>query len=324
MSIFDKQITSEPDYYPWTQDFIDPMWAGHWTPNEFTFTSDLQQYKTELTEDEQRMVRNALSAIGQIEIQVKEFWLKLGFNLPHPSISDMGVTFANIEVIHKIAYKKLLKVLQMTDVFEENMKLDIIKGRVQYLGKYLDKTYKDSKKQYVYSLTLFTLYIEYVSLFSQFYVINWFSRFKGLLKDTAQQIAYTAKEETMHALGGAKIINTIREEFPELFDDELEARILHEAEQSFMAESKIIDWIVGDYRDENISADILKEYTKKRFNDALGLIGFKKIFDIDEKMIELTHWMDEDVMGNTLVDFFHTRPTEYSKKTQPITADNLF
>jgi ribonucleoside-diphosphate reductase beta chain len=83
------------------------------------------------------------------------------------------------------------------------------------------KFYKDSKKQYLYALILFTLFVENVSLFSQFYVINWFARFKNVLKDTDQQVKYTRNEENIHALVGTRIINTIREEYPELFDEEV-------------------------------------------------------------------------------------------------------
>jgi ribonucleoside-diphosphate reductase beta chain len=324
MTIFDEQIARKPNRYPWAQEYIDAMWAGHWTPNEFTFTSDLQQYKTELTPQEQVIIKNALSAIGQIEISVKKFWTKLGDTLPHPALSDLGITMGNIEVIHNNAYEKLLDVLQMQDVFEENLKLDIIQGRVKYLRKYLDKVYTDNRKQYIYSLILFTLYVENVSLFSQFYIINWFNRYKGLLKDTAQQVAYTAKEETLHGLAGGKIVNTIRQELPELFDAELEEKIIHEAQESYNAECKLIDWMIGDYADEKISADILKGYVQRRLNDSLEMIGFRKIFDVPQSIIELTTWMDEDVMGNTMTDFFHKRPVEYAKKTQSIQADDLF
>ena len=324
MTIFDEQIARKPNRYPWAQEYIDAMWAGHWTPNEFTFTSDLQQYKTELTPQEQVIIKNALSAIGQIEISVKKFWTKLGDTLPHPALSDLGITMGNIEVIHNNAYEKLLDVLQMQDVFEENLKLDVIQGRVKYLRKYLDKVYTDNRKQYIYSLILFTLYVENVSLFSQFYIINWFNRYKGLLKDTAQQVAYTAKEETLHGLAGGKIVNTIRQELPELFDAELEEKILHEAQESYNAECKLIDWMIGDYKDEKISADILKGYVQRRLNDSLEMIGFRKIFDVPQSIIELTTWMDEDVMGNTMTDFFHKRPVEYAKKTQSIQADDLF
>jgi ribonucleoside-diphosphate reductase beta chain len=324
MTIFDEQIARKPNRYPWAQEYIDAMWAGHWTPNEFTFTSDLQQYKTEMTLQEQLIIKNTLSAIGQIEISVKKFWTKLGDTLPHPALSDLGITMGNIEVIHNNAYEKLLDVLQLQDIFEENLKLDIIQGRIKYLRKYLDKNYENDKKQFVYSLILFTLYVENVSLFSQFYIINWFNRYKGLLKDTAQQVAYTAKEETLHGLAGVKIVNTIRQELPELFDAELEERIIHEAKESYNAESKIIDWMIGDYKDSRISADILKGYVQKRLNDSLEMIGFKKIFNVSQEIIDLTMWMDEDVMGNTMTDFFHKRPVEYSKKTQSITFDDLF
>ena len=324
MTIFDEQIARKPNRYPWAQEYIDAMWAGHWTPNEFTFTSDLQQYKTEMTLQEQLIIKNTLSAIGQIEISVKKFWTKLGDTLPHPALSDLGITMGNIEVIHNNAYEKLLDVLQLQDIFEENLKLDIIQGRIKYLRKYLDKNYENDKKQFVYSLILFTLYVENVSLFSQFYIINWFNRYKGLLKDTAQQVAYTAKEETLHGLAGVKIVNTIRQELPELFDAELEERIIHEAKESYNAEAKIIDWMIGDYKDSKISADILKGYVQKRLNDSLEMIGFKKIFNVSQEIIDLTMWMDEDVMGNTMTDFFHKRPVEYSKKTQSITFDDLF
>ena len=324
MTIFEEQIARKPNRYPWAQEYIDAMWAGHWTPNEFTFTSDLQQYKTEMTVKEQLIIKNTLSAIGQIEISVKKFWTKLGDTLPHPALSDLGITMGNIEVIHNNAYEKLLDVLQLQDIFEENLKLDIIQGRIKYLRKYLDKNYENDKKQFVYSLILFTLYVENVSLFSQFYIINWFNRYKGLLKDTAQQVAYTAKEETLHGLAGVKIVNTIRQELPELFDAELEERIIHEAKESYNAEAKIIDWMIGDYKDSKISADILKGYVQKRLNDSLEMIGFKKIFNVSQEIIDLTMWMDEDVMGNTMTDFFHKRPVEYSKKTQSITFDDLF
>ena len=187
--IFEEQISRKPDHYPWTEEFITAMHNGFWTDKEFNFQSDVQDFKTELTPQEREMVSRCLSAIGQIEVAVKSFWAKVGENLPHPSITDLGYVMANVEVIHNNAYERLLRVLEMEHIFEENMKLDIIQGRVQYLRKYLKKHYKDARKQYVYSLILFTLYVENVSLFSQFYTINWFNRYRNVLKDTSQQVA---------------------------------------------------------------------------------------------------------------------------------------
>lgn len=322
--IFKEQIARKPDKYPWTQELIHAMWKGHWTPNEFNFQSDIQDFKINLNEQERVIIKNALSAIGQIEIAVKKFWSRLGDNLPHPSLVDLGLTMAHIEVIHNKAYEKLLETLQLQEVFEENLKLDIIKGRVNYLRKYNEKNYTDEKKQYVYSLILFTLFVENVSLFSQFYIILWFSRFKNALKDTSKQVGYTKNEETLHALAGIKIIQIIREEYPKLFDEELNEKVQQEAKEAFKAEAKIVDWMVGNFNHENLNAPLLKEYIKNRINESLVAIGFKSVFEIDAKLLADAQWMNEEVIGNVATDFFYTRATEYSKKHAVITAQSLF
>jgi len=322
--IFDEQVSRKPNQYPWTEQFIESMHNGFWTDKEFTFKSDVQQFKVVLNDQEREIVIRCLSAIGQIEVAVKTFWAKLGDNLPHPALQDLGYVMANTEVIHNNAYERLLSVLDMEDIFEENLKLDFIQGRVKYLKKYTHRFYKDSKKQYLYALILFTLFVENVSLFSQFYVINWFARFKNVLKDTDQQVKYTRNEENIHAMVGARLINTIRGEYPELIDDELIERISHEAAEAFKAEAKIIDWMVNGVDEEGLSADVLKEFVKGRINDSLEMIGFNPVFDIDKDKIAGTIWFEEELLGNSSVDFFHSRPTEYAKKNQSFSEDELF
>ena len=322
--IFEEQISRKPNKYPWTDEFIEAMHNGFWTDKEFNFKSDVQQFKVNLTDQEKEIVVRTLSAIGQIEIAVKTFWAKLGENLPHPSLSDLGYVMANVEVIHNNAYERLISVLGLEDIFEKNLKLDWIEGRVKYLRKYTHRYYKDSKKQYLYALILFTLFVENVSLFSQFYVINWFARFKNVLKDTDQQVKYTRNEENIHALVGIKLINTIRKEYPELFDEELEEKIAKEAVQAFESESQIVDWMVNGIKEEGLSADILKEFIKNRINDSLKQIKFKKVFTIDKELIGKTKWFEEELIGNNMTDFFHSRPVEYSKKGQSFDESDLF
>lgn len=322
--LFEEQKARKPNLYPWTQDFISSMWAGHWTPNEFNFKSDVHDFKVNLTEQEQEVIKRSLAAIAQIEISVKKFWARLGDNFKHPSINDLGYVMANIEVIHNIAYEKLLMSLGFEDIFEKNLKLQVIEGRDKYLKKYNHKYYEDSKKQYIYAIILFTLYVENVSLFSQFYVINWFNRYRNVLKDTGQQILYTAKEELIHALVGIKLVNVLREEYPELFDKELEDRILHETEEAFKAESKIIDWIVGDYNQDKLNAELLKEFIKNRLNESISQIGFTPCLTVNKDLIKQTSWFDEDILGNNMTDFFFRKPTEYTKKNQAISEDTIF
>jgi ribonucleoside-diphosphate reductase beta chain len=272
--IFEEQITRKPDRYPWTQEFIEAMQTGFWTHREFNFQSDVQDFRINLTDQEQEIIIRALSTIGQLEISVKKFWAKLGDNLPHPSLNDMGYVMANTEVIHGDAYERLLEVLGIEDSFDEILKLDIIKGRVNYLRKYLHKFHENNKKQFIYSLILFTLFVENIALFSQFYTIGWFGRYRNALKDTNKQVEYTSREENLHAIIGIKIINTLRSEYPHLFDQELEDKILNESREAIKYEYKIIEWIVNGYNHEKLNANLLKEFIKNRMNESLVSIGY--------------------------------------------------
>lgn len=322
--IFEEQISRKPDRYPWTQDFIEAMHNGFWTDKEFSFQSDVQDFRVSLNEQEREIIVRALATIGQLEISVKKFWAKLGDNLPHPSINDMGYVMANTEVIHGDAYERLLEVLGIDDAFDNILELDIIKGRVNYLRKHLHKFHNDNKKQFIYSLILFTLFVENIALFSQFYTISWFGRYRNLLKDTNKQVEYTSREENLHAMIGMKIIKVIRKEHPDLFDKELEDKIIHEANEAIKYELQIIEWIVNGYGEDKLNSEVLKEFIKDRMNSSLKEIGYKKIFDIDQKLLAKTVWFEEQVLGNNQSDFFHSRPVEYSKKAKSFAAEDLF
>ena len=134
--IFEEQIARKPDHYPWTQEFISAMHDGFWTNKEFNFQSDLQDFKVKLSDQERDIIVKALTTIGQLEISVKKFWSKLGDNLPHPSMNDLGFVMANTEVIHGDAYERLLEVLGLETAFDDVLKVDIIMGRSKYLRKH--------------------------------------------------------------------------------------------------------------------------------------------------------------------------------------------
>ena len=323
--LFERQVERLPDHYPWAQDFIEVMQDGFWTAKKFTFDSDTTDYELNLTDAEREIIKRTLAAIAQIEIAVKEFWKRLGDHLPHPSIKDLGITMAYIEVIHNNAYEKLLKKLGLTNVFKENMHVPALAGRVGYLNKHADRIYTDDRKQYVYSLILFTLFVENVSLFSQFYIILWFNSFDNRFKDLANQVKYTRNEEMLHAFAGMRVINTLRAEYPELFDAELEAKILEETHDAFKAESALIDWLMGDFQKTGknqqdleipLNASILKSYIADRFNESLIGIGFKPQFAVDADDLKRTFWMKEGQFAQAKVDFFHSESTDYQQADQ--------
>ena len=50
----------------------------------------------------------------------------------------------------------------------------------------------------------------------------------------------------------------------------------------------------------------------------------KRVFDIDKEILTSTKWFEEELLGNNMTDFFHSRPVEYSKKNQSFSESDLF
>jgi ribonucleotide reductase beta subunit family protein with ferritin-like domain len=194
-SIFKKDNSVEDPYEGWAVEWMRKIWHGFWTDAEFSFNSDIHDFKTKLTEQERGVIIRAISAIANIENRVKLRWSNLHQTLPWDSIANLGLTMGGNEVIHAMAYKKLLKVLGLEQIWKDNENEPCIKRRIAYLQKHLQNHYKDKEKQFLYSIALFTLFVEHVSLFSQFYIIMWFWRYRNVLKDTSQQVNYTKNEE---------------------------------------------------------------------------------------------------------------------------------
>lgn len=325
MSIFDERKNYKPFVYDnITLPLIEAMWKGHWTHLEFDFKSDKQDYHTKITPEEKELIKRAILMISQVEVAVKSYWSNIGKLLPQPEIGDMGSVFGGIEVIHSRAYSEILSVLGLEDEFVQLLKEPIIKGRVDYLSKYVNKIYKNDHKNIVYSLILFSIFIENISLFSQFYTILGFNRYKNVLKDVANVVSYTSKEEALHAEGGMALIKQIRTEHPELFDQELEDKIYQEVQEAVNAESEIIKWILQGYTNDFLSEEILINFLKDRLNESLEQIGYEKQFEIDSEKLKVTEFMREEIYAPTLTDFFNQRPIDYQKKSQKFSDETLF
>ncbi len=207
----------------------------------------------------------------------------------------MGAVFGGVEVIHSRAYAEILSKLGFNDEFQNLLSEEVVSRRVAYLTKYLNKVYTDDKKNVAYSLALFTIFTENVSLFSQFYTILGFNRFKNVLKDVANIVQYTSKEENLHAEGGMALLTQIRQEYPEIFDEEFISKIQNECKEAYISEAYLIQWVLDGYENEFLSQDLLMAYVGGRMNDSLTKIGIPPVIDVNTELLRKTVWMDEEV-----------------------------
>tara|TARA_B110000046_G_scaffold161074_1_gene174554 strand:+ start:1730 stop:2707 length:978 start_codon:yes stop_codon:yes gene_type:complete len=323
-NIFLKRTNYKPFEYPEVLEFTEAINKSFWVHSEVDFTADVQDFHAHLSENEKQVIKKSLLAIAQIEVAVKSFWGDLYHHLPKPEFNGLGSTFAECEFRHSEAYSRLLEVLGYNDEFKSLLEVDVIRQRVDYLSSALSFTKSDNPKEYVFSLILFAILIENVSLFSQFGIVLSFTRFKGVMKNVSNIIGWTSVDEQIHANAGIFIVNKIKEEFPEYFSSETIEEIKHIVADSIIVESKILDWIFEEGELEAVSKANLLNFMKYRADDALTKIGIEKIFNISMLDYEPMAWFEEEIFANSLDDFFAKRPVDYTKHDKSISASDLF
>jgi ribonucleoside-diphosphate reductase beta chain len=323
-NIFEKRLNLKPYDYPALNEYVDAIRHSYWIHTEFNYTSDIQDFKATLSPIEQNAIKNTMLAISQIEVAVKTFWGDIYKKMPKPEIGSVGSTFAESEVRHHDAYSHLLEILGLNNEFKNLKKNPVIMRRVNYLESALKNVNSEDNKEFSESIILFSLFIEHVSLFSQFLIIMAFNKHKNVLKGISNVVEATSKEEQIHGDFGIDLIKIIKEENPDWFDDDHSSLVQETCKEAFLSESKLIDWIFEKGELDFLPKKVIKEFIKNRFNNSLASIGISKIFDVDQTLLSETDWFDDEIIGTKHGDFFVKRSINYSKRTKSITSDDLF
>ncbi len=322
--IFKKRVYLKPYEYPELYEYVSAIRHSYWIHTEFNFVGDVQNFKVNVDEKERNAIRNAMLAIAQIEVAVKTFWGDMYKKIPKPEVGAVGSTFAESEVRHTDAYSHLLEILGLNEVFNSIGEIPVLMKRVNYLEKSLTNARSEDNKEYSQSVLLFSLFIEHVSLFSQFLIIMSFNKYKNLFKGISNAVEATSKEEQIHGLFGIDLINIIKQEHPEWFDAAFEEEVIRLCEEAFESEQQVVDWIFEKGELEFLSKAVVIEFIKQRFNNSLQSIGIRKIFTTDDALLKESEWFYDEVIGTKHGDFFNKKSINYNKKGKSITSDDLF
>lgn len=322
--IFSKRAYLKPYEYPELYEYATAVRHSYWVHTEFNYSRDIDDFKTRVTDGEREAIKKTMLAIAQIEVAVKTFWGNLYNKLPKPEIGAVGFTFAESEVRHMDAYAHLLEILGLNDEFRNLAEVPVIKKRVEYLEKVITLSKTNELREYSQAVLLFSLFIEHVSLFSQFLIMMSFNKHKNIFKGISNAVEATSKEEQIHGMFGIDLINIIKQEHPEWFDDSHRETVRTMCIEAYQAESAIIDWIFEAGELEFLPKEHIKEFIKQRLNNSLLSIGMSAVFSVDDAMLEKTDWFNDEVIATKHVDFFDKRSVNYSKRQQSITSSDLF
>lgn len=322
--IFRQRLNLKPYEYPELAEYVGSIRHSYWIHTEFNYTGDIQDFKVHVSEAERDVIRKTMLAIAQIEVSVKTFWGDIHKKLPKPEIGAVGYTFAESEVRHHDAYSHLLELLGLNHEFEQLGSIPCISKRMAYLDKINLVAISRQPEDYALAILLFALFIEHVSLFSQFLIMMSFNKYRNLFKGISNAVEATSKEEQIHGLFGVDLINIIRSEHPEWFTPGFSKQIADMCHEVWEAESEIIDWFFEAGELDFLPSALVKEFVKDRMNLALKRIGEQPCFDTDESLLHAVDWFDDEVIATKHGDFFVKRSINYNKRGKSITSDDLF
>lgn len=322
--IFKKRTYLKPYEYPELYEYVNAVRHSYWIHTEFNFVGDVQDFKVNVTEQERNVIKNTMLAIAQIEVAVKSFWGDIYKKLPKPEVGAVGATFAESEVRHTDAYAHLLEILGLNEAFHSIGEVPALMKRVHYLDKSIANARSEDNQEYSQSILLFSLFIEHVSLFSQFLIMMSFNKYKNLFKGISNAVEATSKEEQIHGLFGIELITIIKSEHPEWFDARFEEEVIALCHEAFESERQVVEWIFERGELDFITKPVVLEFIKQRFNNSLQSIGIRKVFDTDDKLLQESDWFYDEVIATKHGDFFNKKSINYNKKSKSITSDDLF
>ena len=324
MGIFDKGLYIEPKYN-FLEKYVNMAYKGFWTPAKYEKLIkevDAPQFFNSMDFAEQETIRRCILAIATVEDKVKNFWNGLFHEIPQTIVSDIGAMFAQMETTHRRSYHSLAENLNVDTSDLE--RYPILRDRIAYLTKHIEKDPKIiGKKRVLKTLTLFTALVEKGSLFSQFYILMSFEKnSKGLTTISSLQQS-TASEETMHYNFGIDLINIIKEEYPQLWEEYLIDLVTKNLEMAYETELKLIDWFFENGVPNHLTKNEVVNFLNFNFNTIAKDLKLDRQFDYDTHLyLEKNEWFMIK-LKSTEPDFFNSPAGGYSSEKEEINLDKF-
>jgi ribonucleoside-diphosphate reductase beta chain len=309
MGLLNPRPTYAPFEYEQAYKYWELQQQSHWLHTEIAMSSDINDWKLNLTESEKYVVGQILKGFTQSEVFIQEYWSQMVAKwFKKPEIQMMSAAFASMESVHAVSYAYLNDSLGLSD-FAAFLHEPTAKAKIDRLMETKGK----SKAEIARSLAIFSAFNEGVNLFSSFAILLNFSRFNKM-KGLGQIIAFSIKDESLHSEAGCWLFRTMISEYPDIWDDVLKKQIYQAARDTVELEDAFIDKAFELGPIEGLTAEDMKAFIRHRTNTKLQDLGLKMNYkNIDKEALARMAWFDVLSAGVSHADFFASRVTDYSK-----------
>ena len=308
-----------PFKYDWAwQKYLDGC-ANHWMPQEVNMTADIALWKTEegLSEDERLIVKRNLGFFSTADSLVaNNLALAIYRLITNPECRQYILRQAFEEAIHTHAYQYVIESLGMDEgeIFNMYHEVPAVARKASWALKYTrelsDPTFttgtREADRTLLKNLIAYYCVLEGVFFYCGFTQILSMGR-RNKMTGTSEQFQYILRDESMHVNFGIDVINQIKLENPELWDEamqDLATQMILEGTELEIAYARdtMPRGVLG------MNANMMAEYLKFIANRRLAQIGLPEQFPGVKNPFP---WMSEIMDLKKEKNFFETRVTEY-------------
>jgi ribonucleotide reductase beta subunit family protein with ferritin-like domain len=322
---FMRLLTPKSTYtidYPQSIEYVENQMDAFWLPTEIEVEKDLHDLKTNFTEAESHGVITTLKLFTLYELIVgDEYWNNVvGHFFQRPDIQRMASCFSFFELnVHAPFYDKLNKVLGLsTDEFYNSYAKDpILKERISWIGKKLEKIDKNNPISLLKSIGTFSM-VEGAILYSSFAFLKHFqAEGKNKLINVNAGINFSVKDENLHSEAGAWLFRTLLQESKEegsISENNLkglEVFFQETVQEVYEHECRIIEMIFEKGPIKGITDLQLKNFVESRLDLCLENLGYEKYFKPTYNPI--AKWFYKNIGMGQLHDFFYKQGNQYTR-----------
>lgn len=309
-----------PLYYKWAwQSYLDGA-ANNWMPTEVSMQKDIEQWKSDkvLSEEERLVIKRCLGFFaGSESLVANNLLLSVHKWVTNPECRQYILRQAYEEALHNhtVVYVCDSLNLDIAEIYEAYQNIPSIKAKDDFLMSItsdisrpdFNTSTDEGKREFLRNILSYYIICEGIMFYSGFAMLLSFGR-QNKMPGIAEQIQYTLRDESLHIRFGVNLINTIKEEYPQVWTQEFEQETIGHIKRAVeleiaYAQDVLPSGVLG------LNANMFIDYVKYIGNRRLESIGLN--FRYEDATANPFPWMSEVIDLNKEKNFFETRVTEY-------------
>lgn len=288
-----------------------------WTVEEVDFSMDVNDLRSKMTPAERHLIHRlvAFFATGDCIVS-NNLVLNLYKHINSPEARMYLSRQLYEEALHVQFYLTLLDTYipdhaEREQAFAAVENIPSIKKKAEFCWKWIDSINdldrletKEDRKKFLLNLICFASCIEGLFFFAAFSYV-YFLRSKGLLHGLASGTNWVFRDESAHMAFAFEVVNKVRTEEPDLFDEALIRDIATMLDEAVECELQFADDVLS-LGVAGLSITDMRQYLEFIADQRLAMLGLPKIY----KSKNPFSFMDlQDVQE--LTNFFERRVSAY-------------